>query len=148
MVEVDELRTSIVGWAHDESSRVEARRLALEAIAGHLAAGRDVVVPQYLGRWGFIDDLAAVASLAGAEFVEVVLLAEAAVVADRFRRRRAAAGPDHPQADVADTEVGEVVEDALARLRVGVRQRGSTVVAADGDRDATVHRLRSALTPG
>jgi predicted kinase len=49
LVEVDELRTRLGGWATDEESKVLARELAVDLIHGHLARGYDVVVPQFRG---------------------------------------------------------------------------------------------------
>ena len=116
VVDVDELRTAIPGWRDDPATMVVARERALAVIAEHLAAGANVVVPQYVGRLPFIE---ALAEVAGAHrFVEVVLTADPAVCAERFRRRR---GGDHPN-QVPDDQVEAVIADAVARLGRGRRR--------------------------
>ena len=74
MVEVDALRTSIDGWQDDDGSKLEARRMAIDVADAHLRGGYDVMVPQYLGRTEFIEELEQTAVTASATFVEVQLL--------------------------------------------------------------------------
>jgi hypothetical protein len=117
--------------------------------AAHLRAGHDVVVPQYLGRTGFIESLEALARRAEAAFCELLLMDAEATVFDRFRARRmslAAAGEDHPQADLADDAVAGAVADAFRRLRAVQSERPGTIVidAADGI-EAACAQLRRAL---
>ena len=77
VVEVDDLRIELGGWSTDGSTRQTARDLAVELIEDHLRHGRDVVVPQYLGRPTFRDRLRDLAAVTGVAFVEVVLTAPA-----------------------------------------------------------------------
>jgi predicted kinase len=114
----------------------------------HLRSGHDVIVPQYLGRSGFIDALARVAGECGAELHEIVLMADETTVAERFRERRArlaADGRPHPQSDVTEETVGEVVADAVERLRVVARRPQVGVVAVDGTVESTYRALLAAL---
>src|SRR3954453_1840624 len=74
-LDIDGIRRLIGSWQeYPEESGMLARAAALAAIAEHLAAGHDVVVPQYLGKPEFVDRLAQTADAAGAIFHEVVLM--------------------------------------------------------------------------
>ena len=145
VVEIDELRTSIEGWAEDEGSKLEARRLAVQLVDEHLRRGTDVMLPQYLGRTAFITELEQTARAAGAEFVQVRLLADEPSVVARFESRRAAAaGVAHPEHEVGD--VRAAVADAMNRLELIARERpAAVIVAADDDIEVTLARLAAAL---
>jgi hypothetical protein len=56
-------------------SRAWARRMALEMARVQLLVGRDVVIPQFLGRRDFVLALEQLCNDVRAEFIEVVLLA-------------------------------------------------------------------------
>ena len=143
VVEVDDLRTRLGGWAADDGSRPLARDLAVDLIGAHLARGYDVVVPQYLGRPEFRDRLRGLASELGVAFVEVCLVAPAEVAVDRFRLRRAAlVAASHPEADVADEQVEHTVAVAVARLSAA---SGWVEVDASGDAESTYRVLCRAL---
>ena len=117
-VEIDDLRTAMGSWAEREESKLLARVLAVALVRTHLAAGYDVVVPQYLGRPEFVDHLQLVAEAASATFDHVVLRDFDGAV-ERFRSRRtqlSASGSEHPQADVGDNEIDAAVADAQRRL--------------------------------
>lgn len=149
LLEIDGIRTSLGRWQEVERSRLAARDLATAMAAAHLRAGHDVVVPQYLGRTGFIESLEALAGRAEASFCELHLMDAEATVFDRFRARRrslAAAGEDHPQIDLADEAVAGAVADAFRRLRAMRSERPGTIVidAAEGA-EAAYARLRRAL---
>lgn len=119
VVEIDELRMAVGGWADHEESKLQARVLALALARAHLAAGHDVVIPQYLGRPGFVDQLQLVAEEVAAIFDHVVLRDSVGAVVKRFRARRAlldAEGFVHPQADVGNDEIDAAVADAHRRL--------------------------------
>ncbi len=118
-------------------SWLAARVLALAMAESHLLAGHDVVVPQYLGRAQFIEQLARVADDAGADFAEVVLTTDAAAGRTRFDRRG-----DVPQL-VGATESWA---DMHARLGSLFAERPHVVrVDASGDVDDTYAGLRAAL---
>jgi predicted kinase len=149
LLEIDGIRTSLGRWREVERSRLVARDLATAMAAAHLRSGHDVVIPQYLGRTAFIESLEALARRADAAFCELLLMDEEATVFDRFRARRgslAAAGEDHPQADLADEAVAGAVADAFRRLRAIRSERPGTIVidAADSTEAAYV-QLRRAM---
>lgn len=146
VVEIDDLRTRLGGWSVDVGSRLVARELAVDLIAGHLRRGHDVVVPQYLGRPEFRDRLHDLAADAGAAFVEVVLVASVAVVEARFRDRRTElAGADHPEADLPDDAVETAIDDATRRLAAGGGATPWIRIDATGDADATYAVFTAAL---
>lgn len=137
LIEIDGLRVAMGGWREHEESKLQARALALART--HLGAGHDVVVPQYLGRPEFIDELQAAASEVGAEFKHVVLADVRQAVARRFRIRRAELltdGGAHPQADLADDEIDAAIAEAERRLAdMAADRRDTSVVhlsAGDG----------------
>lgn len=74
-LDIDRLRTLIGGWRgrFTETSEI-VRPIALSMAATHLRSGRDVVMPQYLGRLSEIERLEAVAQDSGAAFCEVMLM--------------------------------------------------------------------------
>lgn len=149
LLEVDGIRTSLGRWQEVERSRLVARDLATAMADAHLRAGHDVVVPQYLGRTGFIATLESIARRSEATFCEVLLMDAEETVVERFRARRAlpaSASEQHPQADLDDDAVPGAVADALARLQVIRSERPGTIVidAADGT-EAAYAQLRQAL---
>jgi predicted kinase len=94
-LDVDRIRSLIGQWQDDAAGRL-ARSIALAAARVHLAAGHDVVVPQFLGRPEFIEALGALADDVGAEFHEIVLMLSKQVAVRRFvERTAAAADPAH-----------------------------------------------------
>ena len=99
-LDIDRLRSLIGRW-HDDphAAGLLAREIALAAARVHLASEHDVVVPQFLGRMTFIEQLERLARAAGATFHEVVLLDSKENMLRRFTERsRAAAGPEHAEA--------------------------------------------------
>jgi predicted kinase len=144
-VEVDRLRMQLDGWEHDESTRLMARDLALTAIEESLGEGRDVLVPQYLGRPDFVDQLAATAVAAGARFVHIHLHTDVEVVERRFLQRRRdleAAGTRHPEAEIVD--VGAALADALARLQ-SLAEARPPVVWLDADDEHVLDALAALI---
>jgi predicted kinase len=131
LIEIDDLRVAMGGWADHEGSRLHARTLALALARTHLGAGLDVVVPQYLGRPAYVDQLQAAASEVGAAFEHVLLVDDRRAIGERFRDRRAdllARGGAHPQADLADDEIDAAIADAERLLAGMVTERGDIVV--------------------
>ena len=118
-IEIDTLRMAMGGWAEHDESKLQARVSALALARTHLGAGHDVIIPQYVGRPEFIDQLQAVAAEIGATFLHVLLKDGHDAVVQRFRSRRAqldADGLAHPQADVVAAEIDIAVTDAQRRL--------------------------------
>lgn len=103
-LDIDVVRSMLGRWIDTPTDAgLAARALAVAMIRTHLAAGHDVVVPQFLGRVDFVVELAAVAAGAGVPFVELALTAgrddAAAWLAERTR---------HP-VTVVDRENAELV---------------------------------------
>jgi predicted kinase len=74
-LDVDRIRALIGGWRDNaDQSGLLARAIALEAARVHLVAGHDVVIPQFLGRVAFLEQLESLACEVGADFHEIVLL--------------------------------------------------------------------------
>jgi predicted kinase len=150
LLDVDTIRMSMGGWQEHEETRLAARAIALTTAETHLAAGHDVVLPQYVGRPEFLEQLSDVAGRAGADAVEVLLEADEATTVARFRQRRAellASGDPHPQLDVPEPLIEAAVSDARARLD-GIRaaRPGIRVITAGDDLDETYARLVRAIT--
>lgn len=119
VVEVDDFRVGRSDFATDVA-KIEARSAALDAIDALLASGQDVIVPQYLGRPDFVESMAEVAERRDARFVHAIVVGSSAIAIARFRQRRfQLAGSDrtHPEAEVPDDEIDEVIRTAAARLR-------------------------------
>ena len=146
VVDVDLLRTHLGGWQEHDESKLMARDLAIALARAHLAAGRDVLVPQYLGRPEFLDRLRALAGEAGTDYLEVVLTDEPQRIVERFRARRAALetdGAPHPEYDVDDASVEQVVADAAAALLRDAAARGAVVVDASAGPEHAYRELRA-----
>lgn len=74
-LDVDLLRSLIGRWRDEpHAAGLLAREVALAAARAHLAAGHDVVVPQFLARPTFVEQLERLAPEVAATFHEVVLL--------------------------------------------------------------------------
>lgn len=91
-------------WRDDpHTAGLLARAIALAAARVHLAAGHDVVIPQFLGRVEFLEQLQDLAHQAGAGFHEIVLLDSRHDALRRFEERRhqadGAAREAHDRAD-------------------------------------------------
>ncbi len=87
-LDIDQLRVLIGGWR--ERFAVTGgivRPLALVMAGTHLRGGREVVMPQYLGRLSEIERFEAVAHDSGAAFCEIVLMDTKEQSLERFYRR-------------------------------------------------------------
>jgi predicted kinase len=151
LVEVDALRMTLPNWERDEATRLVARELAGAAVVEHLHAGRDVVMPQYFGRLGYIVLLQDVAREHGATFVELILASGAALAVDRFRARRRAmteCSEHHPERDIADADIEAFILDAVDRLsRLPTARPESLIVPVpvEASEDEMYSRLLSVL---
>lgn len=145
LLDVDTLRGQLGQWRDDpRSAGLTARRIALEMTRTHLAAGHDVVVPQFIERPGFIEDVRALAVDAGAEFVLVALVSSPEEAAARFEGRVATTDPNHVDAVHLQSAPGaRTVEDmyegmlGLMATYEGVRY----VRSVPGDIDGTYEEL-------
>lgn len=74
-LDIDRIRDRLGQWRSDpRAAGLLARAIALAAARTHLAAGHDVVIPQFLGRVAFIEQAEVLAASVSASFHEVVLL--------------------------------------------------------------------------
>ncbi len=90
-LDIDTVRAMLGHWLDEPTEAgLIARRMALEMARVQLTAGRDVVVPQFLGRPDFVVSLERLCHDVGAEFVEFALLSGPQEAVDRFVRRSAA----------------------------------------------------------
>lgn len=104
-LDVDQLKHSLGGWEEDlQAAGLQARPLALALAGRHLADEHDVLIGQYLARPAFLEQLEELAEESGARFVEAVLVADAATLADRLAARRTE--PDRPEQAANDRHVG------------------------------------------
>jgi hypothetical protein len=99
-LDIDVIRRSLDEWPSDPATAgLRARDLTLSAARTHLGSGHDVVVPQFLGRVEFIEQLEATAREVGAAFCEIVLLDSLDNVLRRFTDRgRTSSDPAHAEA--------------------------------------------------
>ena len=153
-LDIDVVRGMLGGWLDDPSTAgLTARSLALVMAQAHLAAGFDVIVPQFLGRTDFIEQLAGVADRSAATFVETALWLDRSAAIAAFAGRRAAPSTQahHDAAALVDRSehadlVGQMY-DAFVRV---LEQRTSTrrVEVVPGDIDQTFARFERALDIG
>jgi hypothetical protein len=88
-LDIDTLHRLVGGWRETDGRTHEILRpVALAMATAHLTGGRDVVLPQYLGRLDAVATFEGAALAAGASFREVVLLDEKAGSIARFHARR------------------------------------------------------------
>ena len=151
-LDVDMIRRLIGGWkARPQESGGLARQIALESAAAHLRERHDVVVPQYLGRTDFVEQLEATAAAAAGEFREIVLMTSRDTALRRFgERSSAAAEPTHVEAEAmarhegGPDPVGAMYDRLAARL---LSHPGPVVVqAVTGDPVATYQKVLLSLS--
>jgi predicted kinase len=149
VIEIDDLRRKLGQWESTEESKQIARDLAVALVRVHLGAGHDVIVPQYLGKREFVEQLRLVTEAANTRFVEVVVADDADAIVERFRQRRAkygSAGVRHPEADLGDNEVAAAIRDANDRLRNDALAHGLTTIVAGAGVEAAYRALCDAIT--
>ncbi|GAA3435784.1 AAA family ATPase [Kutzneria kofuensis] len=138
-LDIDVLRAQLGRWQEDAArAGVLARALALSAARTHLLAGHDVVVPQFVARAEFIDQLAALAREVGVDFVEVVLLDTKENSLRRFQAR-------DDTSKAADPQELSTMYDRLAAL-IATRPWTRPVPVAEGEVEETYTRLLASLT--
>jgi predicted kinase len=150
-LDIDVVRGMLGSWLDDPSTAgLTARSLALVMAEAHLAAGRDVIVPQFLGRTDFIEQLAGAADRGGATFVETALWLdrEGAIAAFAERRSAPSTQAHHDAAALVDRSehadpVGQMY-DAFVRV---LEQRPATrrIEVVPGNIEKTFARFEKAL---
>ncbi len=129
-LDLDQLWLALGSWREDpHATGLAARELALAMAGAQLAADRSVIVPQYLGRPEFVDQLA---ELAGDRFRHLVLLPPLSVLSRRLEQR-----PSHPVAELGlgHRGAGELTRlyDRLVRF---ADETDATVITLAGNEDA------------
>lgn len=142
-LDIDRVRGLLGRWQDNPTEAgLSARAMAIAMARTHLRAGHDVVIPQYLGRLAFIQELEQVAAAAPAEFFELVLLDSKDNSLRRFvTRGRASSTPAH--AEASEPALGEMYDRLLDV--VSRRPRVRIVESEDGRAAATYQRLLAAL---
>ncbi len=111
VLDVDVIRGSLGRWREDlRSAGLAARAIAVAAARAHLAAGHDVVVPQFLRRPGFLAELERVTRDAGAGFAEIVLLGSKDDAHRAYAARASSAGATDRAAHDLAGHVGGTAE--------------------------------------
>ena len=151
-LDIDRIRDLLGAWQDTPGDAgVAARAIAPAAARTHLERGYDVVIPQLVGRVGFLEQIEEVGAIVGAEFHEIVLLDTRANTLRRFDdRTRAAAEPAHldaAQAIVDDPDAVGRYHDTLVAV-LPLRPRAVVVSTKTGDIGRAYADLLVALEAG
>ena len=143
-LEIDVVRGLIGAWLEEwTSSGLQARQLALAMARTHLEDGYDVIVPQFLARREFVDELQALAERVGASFHEITLLDAKEVVLARLERRREPTGAFSARALVE--KQGTSLEEAYDSFVEALQDRpDAVIVRATSTDDAYASLVRLA----
>lgn len=150
-LDIDRIRALLGRWPeHAAEAGVLARELTLAMARAHLRAGHDVIIPQYLGRIAFLEQIDRLAADLGIPLREIVLLDGKPNMLRRFADR-ASAGPraGHIEADPdlrgADREatLGHMY-DRLVRI-IEQRPNARIIQSDEGQPRKTYRRLLDAL---
>ncbi|RLE23282.1 MAG: hypothetical protein DRJ50_06450 [Actinobacteria bacterium] len=150
-LDIDLIRGQLGGWLNQPTEAgLAARALAISMIDTHLRSGRDVVVPQFVARPDFIEQLERAAARADASFVEIALQLprEEAVSAFESRRRSPTSSTHQNAADLVDLTnatdpLGEM-HDAL-QLFLDERKSAHRINVVRGNIDSTLATLLHTL---
>jgi predicted kinase len=152
-LDVDGVRRLLGHWQElPQESGALARRMAVAMATEHLLGGHDVVVPQYLGRVPFIEQLEQVAAGAAATFHELVLMDTRENAIARFHARADDRGLEaHHREAVAmtpggDEQLGEMYDRLVAVL--ADRPRAHVVPTAAGEPEAAYRAITEHLDGG
>lgn len=148
-LDIDGIRRQIGSWKDQpQESGMLARRMAIAMLSEHLRAGYDVIVPQYLGRPTFIEQLEDAARRAAAEFIEIVLMDSRDNAIRRFEGRAhdvALAVHHTDAAAMAGGRVGlETMYDRLTDL-LQSRPAARVITTADNDEEGSYAQLVAVL---
>ncbi len=148
-LDIDRLRGMLRCWRDEpHEAGLAARAMALAAARIHLAGGRDVVVPQFLGRPDFLEQLERLAHETGAVFREVVLLDSKTNALRRFSAR---ATSGEPAARAASALVRDPGPDELARMydrlmaTIATRPGARIIESVEGQVDRTYQAFLASL---
>lgn len=147
VLDIDIIRGLLGRWLDSPSEAgIIARKMALQMAAVQLGDGRDVVVPQLLGRIGFIKQIEQLCIECNVEFVETALVSSPEDAVRRFTRRSENPEDDtHRDAKALQEKSGgdAGVATMYQAMLNTVSQRPNThlVETIDGEIDATYERL-------
>jgi len=150
-LDIDLIRGQLGGWLNQPTEAgLAARALTISMIDTHLHSGRDVVVPQFVARSEFIDQLKSSAARADASFIEIALQLPRAEAASAFesRRKRPTSSTHQDAADLVDRAdttdpLGEM-HDAL-QLFLDERESVHRIEVVRGNIDSTLATLLHTL---
>lgn len=150
-LDIDVVRALLGDWlSTPNEAGLAARSLALAMAEVHLLSGLDVIIPQFLGRPDFANELAGLAERVEATFFEVALVLDLEDARDAFADRSADPTSQTHADAVALVEqslhpdpIGEMF-DAFT-LMIADRPKTRIVEVIRGDIDATFNRFLYAL---
>lgn len=152
-LDIDQLRGLIGGWRDRFAETGEiVRPVALSMATAHLRGGRDVVMPQYLGRLSQIERFEAVAHDSSAVFCEIVLMETKQRSIERFNRRGENSKlPWHQQVqEIVERNGGQVfladMHDQLTAV-LAARHDATVVLSVEGAIQQTYEALTAILDP-
>lgn len=115
-LDIDKIVSLIGGWERDFFEALRpARDLAVAMAQSHLAAGRDVVMPQLVKDLGEAERFEAAAARADAVYVEVALTATPTVQVARFRTKTSSSPPDEQIGGTVDLQGGDASLERINR---------------------------------
>lgn len=146
-LDIDVLRSMLGHWRDDPmGAGLAARAIAIAAADVHLRAGHDVIVPQFLARADFVEQLEHCAAAADVTFVELLVRSR---VDDGVRRYAARAVNSERHEDARPLAASDPVPVAslYESLDMFMRTRPGAIAfdSVDGDIEATYHALLQAL---
>lgn len=151
-LEIDSKRGSLGQWEKDPyASGIAARRLAVSMIRTHADAGFNVIVPQYLARAEFVQELEDVARSSSTMFHEVVLVSSADEASRRFAGRASSPEQNHRDAYMLQSRKKALPIQAMyeAMIDMARLRRGTIYVESlPGRIEETLACLRASLPPG
>ena len=151
-LDIDRVRSLVGRWREQpEQSGSLARAIALAAARQHLLSGKDVIIPQHVGRLPLIEQVEQLAAEVRATFCEVVLLDERDAALARFvERTQTAADPAHLEAQELLDRSGGVPELSAMydRTLAVIAARPGTVVVrtTTGHVEAAYRDLLAAIS--
>ncbi|WP_427175218.1 AAA family ATPase [Arthrobacter sp. 92] len=152
-LDIDQVRCLIGGWQDDFQATGEiVRPVALSMAATHLAAGRDVIMPQFLDSDEEIAGFRAVAEDTGNRFQEIVIMDTKQRAVARFADRGAGQDvPWHGQIKAIVEHGGgvQLLESMYDGLVGGLRTRPAATLihSTNGAPEETYTNLMRALAP-
>lgn len=152
-LDIDQVRCLIGGWQEDFQATGEiVRPVAISMALTHLAAGRDVIMPQFLDADDEVAGFRAVAEKTGSGFREIVIMDTKERSVERFEDR--GMGEDVPwhgqiKAIVEQGGGSRLLESLYDDLVHGLRKRpfASVIHSTHGAIEETYANLIGALAP-